>query len=386
MATIKIKVLGVFQKFIFKGYRCCIMKSYSIIFGVFTLFLVLVPILSYVIFPDSTGGFDTSQEKSFILGSSEPYTETSIGTSSNTVLDTTISTNGSTTNMNDTFKVLNTANNQVMNVSTKDYVIGSVCAEMPATFETETIKAQAIVCYTYAIRLRDIQKENPNSELHGADFSNDSGKYQAYYTDAQLKELYGSKYQEYYNKVASAVDEVLGLVITYDDKLIVPVFHSISYGKTEDALVVWGYNIPYLVSVDSTQDTKASSYLDTKTFTPTELQNRFLSVYSNMSFNSDCSKWIDIQSTSEVGTIVSVAVGGVSISGQEFREVLSLRSANFSVSYNGDTFTVTTKGYGHAVGLSQYGANQLAMQGYHYDDILKHYYSGVNIVDVSTIQ
>jgi stage II sporulation protein D len=309
-----------------------------------------------------------------------------------TTITTTFDTSTATTkdsnsigNSQDVFKVLNVANNEVMEVSARDYVVGAVCAEMPITFNVESLKAQAVVSYTYAVRLRELQKLSPNDDLHGADFSNDTNKYQGYYTEEQLKGLYGSNYDEYYAKVSSAVDEVLGQVLVYSDELIVPVFHSISCGKTENAKDVWGYDVPYLVSVDSLQDVQSAQFEETKTFTPTELKARIIASYPNVTFDDDIQTWVSIQATTDVGTVTSILVGDTTLTGQQFRDVLSLRSSAFEISYNGDTFSITTKGYGHDVGMSQYGANYLAENGKTYDEILKTYYSGVEIVDVDSV-
>lgn len=356
------------------------MKIYVIIVSIFALLLVIIPMTTFLALPNSIPKNDTSKDKSFILGGSN------VETSTETTTDTTSTTEGiSLVDDHSTFKVLDCTTHEILEVSALDYVIGSVCAEMPVLFEVETLKAQAVASYTYAIRLKDIQRVSPNDDLHGADFSNDSTKYQAFLTNNQIRQYYGSNYDEYYSKVSTAVKEVLGEVIVYSDELIVPVFHSISSGTTEDAKNVWGYSVPYLVSVDSSQDVSANGFIEVKTFTPTEIKSKFTEVYSDIVFSSDCSSWISIQSTTNADTVVSVNVGSITITGQEFRNVLGLRSSAFEVSYNGDTFDITTKGYGHDVGMSQYGANQLALQGYSYVDILKHYYNGVDIVDVSTL-
>lgn len=351
--------------------------------------MTLIPMTVFLISSNDKVKNDTTEEKSFILGSSSteiPITTTdTIQTSSEQPMSTTNDVKNSIGNSQDVFKVLDVTNNEIMTVSAKDYVIGSVCAEMPISFNEESLKAQAVVSYTYAVRLRELQKLSPNGELHGADFSNDSSKYQAYYTNDQLKNLYGSNYDEYYKKVSSIVDDVFGKVIVYSDELIVPVFHSISCGRTENAKNVWGYDVPYLVSVDSSQDAKSKQFEDTKTFTPDELKSRFSAIYSDIYFSNDKQSWISVQSTTDVGTVTSVLVGNKSISGQDFRNILSLRSSTFEVSYNGDTFTITTKGYGHDVGMSQYGANYLAEDGKSYEEIIKTYYSGVEIIDVKDI-
>lgn len=358
------------------------MKIYFIMISVFTILLLIVPMTVFIAFPNDISKNDTSKDKSFTLGSSDSVQDTTMDITLETQSQD-ITTYLNTSNDYSVFKILDSTTNEVMEISARDYVIGSVCAEIPAIFEAETIKAQAVISYTYAIRLKDIQKDTPNTGLHGADFSNDSTKYQAYFTNEQIKEYYGSNYDEYYKKISTAVDEVLDNVIVYNGELIVPVFHSISSGKTEDAKTIWGYSVPYLVSVDSSNDINASDFQDTKIFTPTDIKSKFSAVYPDITFSSDCTSWITIQSTSEVGTVTSVAVGSISISGQEFRNVLGLRSSNFDVSYNGDTFTVITKGYGHGVGLSQYGANQLALEGYSYIDILKHYYKGVEVISIT---
>lgn len=361
------------------------MKIYVAIISIFTLLLMLIPMVVFFTTPKHTSKNDTSQEKTFILGTSSPEIVTTTTPITNTTITQTTTENPSIGNSQGVFKVLNVANNEIMTVPERDYIIGSVCAEMPISFNVESLKAQAVVSYTYAVRLRELQKLSPNDDLHGADFSNDSSKYQAYYTNDQLKNLYGSNYDEYYKKVSSAVDDVLGKVIVYSDELIVPVFHSISSGKTENAKNVWGYDVPYLVSVDSPQDIQSSQFEDTKTFTPSEIKARFSATYSDIYFNDDISSWIRVQSTTDAQNVTSVLVGSKSISGQDFRNILSLRSCAFEVSYNGDVFNIKTKGYGHDVGMSQYGANYLAEDGKSYDEIIKTYYSGVEIVDVKEI-
>lgn len=348
------------------------------------LLLLLIPMTVFFISPSKDLKNDTSKEKSFILGNSEEVTTVTEITTTELEKEQPIQED-TLGKSQDTFKILDISTNEVLEVSARDYVIGSVCAEMPASFNIESLKAQAVVSYTYAVRLKELQELSPSESLHGADFSNDSTKYQAYYTDDQLKELYGSNYDEYYNKVSSAVDDVLGQVIVYSDELIVPVFHSISSGKTENAKNVWGYDVPYLVSVDSPQDIQSSQFEETKTFTPSEIKARFSATYSDIIFNDDISSWISVQSTTEAGTVISMTVGSKSMSGQDFRNVLSLRSSAFDVSYNGDTFSITTKGYGHDVGMSQYGANALAEEGKSYEEIIKTYYSGVEIINIADI-
>lgn len=281
----------------------------------------------------------------------------------------------------DILKVLDFTSGQVIELSMRDYVIGAVLAEMPATYNPEALKAQAVAVRTYAVRQREKQRLSPSPELMGADISNDSTKYQAYFTPAQAKEFYGSGYEQYRQKAADAVDASDGFILVYDGEPIIAAFHSMSGGRTESAETVWGSAVDYLVPVDSSEDTKAPSYLDERTFSESELSARVKAEFPSADFSSPAEEWIEIVGTSASGTVTEVNVGGAVLTGAEFRRVLSLRSANFTVLYNSDekAFCIATKGYGHGVGLSQYGANAMAENGADFEEILLHYYSGAEL-------
>ncbi|MDE7278939.1 MAG: SpoIID/LytB domain-containing protein, partial [Oscillospiraceae bacterium] len=174
----------------------------------------------------------------------------------------------------DTLKVLDFTSGQVMELSLRDYVIGAVLAEMPASYHEEALKAQAVAARTYAVRQREKQSLSPDPELMGADISNDSTKYQAYFTPEQAKSFYGSGYEVYLEKASTAVDATGSDVLVYGGEPIVAAFHSTSGGKTESAEVVWGSPVDYLVPVDSSEDEKSPSYLEENTFTEAELKAR----------------------------------------------------------------------------------------------------------------
>ncbi|MBQ6034222.1 MAG: SpoIID/LytB domain-containing protein, partial [Ruminococcus sp.] len=137
------------------------------------------------------------------------------------------------------YKVLDVDSGKVLKVPVREYVIGAVCAEMPASFGEEALKAQAVAAHTYAERQRLRAKESPSAELKGADFSNDTGKYQGYYTKEQIKEAFGDNFDKNYKKIAKAADEVLPYIITYEDAPIIAAFHSMSSGFTESAENAW---------------------------------------------------------------------------------------------------------------------------------------------------
>lgn len=280
------------------------------------------------------------------------------------------------------FKVLDITTGQVLTVSERDYIIGAVCAEMPATFHEEALKAQAVAAHTYAVRQREKEIANPTKELMGAYFSNDSSIYQAYFTVNQAKQFYKDSFDVYYNKICEIVDEVENEILTYNDEPIVAAFHSMSSGKTESALNIWGYQIDYLVPVESDGDVNAPKYLEEYTFTAEEMKARLVNSAHNITLGDDPAKWLQIKEKTPSDTIISLQVGDTELTGLELRTLLSIRSAAFEIAYENDEFTITTKGFGHGVGMSQYGANSMANSGSTYREILSHYYSGTEITEI----
>ncbi len=285
----------------------------------------------------------------------------------------------------DKLRVLDFTSGQVTELPLRDYVIGAVLAEMPAAYGEEALKAQAVAARTYAVRQREKQRLSPDPELLGADISNDSSKYQAYFTPGQAKAFYGDGYDAYYKKAADAADATGSDVLVYEGEPIVAAFHSTSGGKTESAEIVWGSPVDYLVPVESPSDEKSPTYLDEQTFTEAEVKARLETALKDTDFGDDPSEWIKINERSISGTVTEMTAGNAKLTGTEFRKIFSLRSANFTVEYGNGIFTVTTRGSGHGVGMSQYGANAMAEAGSDYKEILLHYYTGAEIVDMEEI-
>ena len=245
----------------------------------------------------------------------------------------------------------------------EEYLIGVVAAEMPATFELEALKAQAITARTYTLKT-----------LESEPFILDTVQHQAFKDHEQLKERWGTDFDEYYHKIRQAVEETRGLVLTHDGSLIRPLFFALSNGKTENSEDYFSEEVPYLRVVDSEWDKSVAGFVDQKTFEISELRDIFNdSSLTHASFN--------IISRTEGGNIQEVAVGNDHYSGREFREKLGLRSSDFSFSFEDDIIIVTTYGYGHGVGMSQTGANELAKMDKDYQDILEHYYQNIKIIE-----
>lgn len=285
----------------------------------------------------------------------------------------------------DTLKVLDFTTAQVTEIPLRDYVVGAVLAEMPAAYHSEALKAQAVAARTYAVRQREKQRLSPAPELMGADISNDSTKYQAYFTPVQAKSFFGDGYETYLEKAEKAVDDTEGLILLYEGEPIVAAFHSNSGGRTESAEVVWGSHVDYLVPVESEDDTKSPAYLDEQVFTSEEVRKHIENEYPEAGLTGASGEWISVKETSASGTVTKMLAGNAELTGADFRRLFSLRSANFTVVYNADEdrFYVTTKGYGHGVGMSQYGANAMAEKGADFSEILLHYYTGAELADIA---
>lgn len=274
----------------------------------------------------------------------------------------------------DSYMVLDVSSGEILNVPVREYVIGSVCAEMPATFETEALKAQAVAAHTYAERQHYRETISPTPELMGADFSNDTSKYQGFLTAEQIKNSYGENYDEYFEKVSDAVDDVLSYIITYNGEPIISAFHSMSPGITESAENLWGSPVEYLVPVDSSYDTSAPRYLDEISFSEKKLRGLLEDSFGDISLGEDMKSWFEIGSVSDSGTVLEITVGGKKVTGTDIRNALGLRSACFEIRYDDDCTIFTTKGFGHGVGMSQYGADSMAAEGKTWREILGHYY------------
>jgi len=272
----------------------------------------------------------------------------------------------------DVFKVLETDGNTVLTLSEQEYVFGVVACEMPPTYHEEALKAQAVAAYTLACRERLARRENPDKDLKGADFSGDPGRFQGYLNETQVREKFGDQYEDYSAKITAAVEAVEGQILTYEDDLVLAAYHAISPGKTESAQNVWGGGPEYLKPVLSAGDLLAPEYQTENEFTKKEIKQAFADF--NIIFSKKASDWFKEPEYTESGIVAQISLCGVSLTGQEVRAALGLRSASFDVDFADDKFIFTVRGYGHGVGMSQNGANYMAGQGFSYGEILCWYY------------
>ncbi len=274
----------------------------------------------------------------------------------------------------DVFRVMDTATGEVSTWDVRDFLIGTVACEMYATYHEEALKAQAVAAYTYYRYEQEQQRADPAASLKGADFSDVPGAFPDGYTTDGLRARWGDRFEEYYAKVSAAVDAVLGVTVTYDGAPARTVYHAISGGKTESAQTVWGTDYPYLQPADSPGDVLSPHYETVVTYSVAEIAAAL-----DLPAPDSAEGWIGDCALSDAGTVTALEIGGESFSGTTLRVKLPLRSPCFSVKTEGEQVTFTVHGYGHNVGMSQYGADYMARQGFTWQDILNHYYTGVTV-------
>ena len=260
----------------------------------------------------------------------------------------------------------------------EEYLIGVVAAEMPASYDVEALKAQAVAARTYTLYK---QNHGGCSAHTGADICTDSTHCQAYMTADEMSKIWGSEAENNLKKITEAVSSTMGEVLLYDGEEIQVFYHACAGGMTEDCENVYSQALPYLVSVDSVGEEDYSQYYGEVTVSFDEFKAAMSAFSPSIKIN-DVATCIGDIVRYDSGRVESIRIGNETFTGREIRGVFSLDSANFTIDIDGDV-TFETIGFGHGVGMSQTGANAMAQDGADYKDILTHYYTGVTITDLS---
>lgn len=258
-------------------------------------------------------------------------------------------------------------NDNIEHLDLEEYILGVVLAEMPTEFELDALMAQAVVARSYAY------KNMLKSKHAKGDLCTNSECCQAYLSQEEYLNAGGDPAM--LNKVAETVRKTSEQILTYEGQIIDATYFSCSGGRTEAAYAVWGSDVPYLQSVDSPGEENASHYTDTVQFSSSDFCKKL-----GIDLIGPAGLWVEDISYTEGGGVATVDLGGHHFSGTQIRMLLGLPSTAFVISAVGDTVTITTKGFGHRVGMSQYGANAMAKRGIGYDEILAHYYPGTELV------
>lgn len=277
-------------------------------------------------------------------------------------------------------KLLHTKNEEIEEIDLDTYLYGVVSSEMPANFEMEALKAQAVVARTYTL-----YKIINNNSKHGeASICDDSTCCQAWISkEDRLNKWNEEERQNNWEKIVSAVNETKGKIITYEGKPINAFFHSNSGGTTDTATNVWGgINYPYLQAVTTSGEDAYSQYSSEATVTKDEFISKIKEKHSDFEIDFSKENQIEILEYTDGGRIKTIKIGNLNLSGVEIRTIFGLRSARFEITIDGDNIKFTVLGYGHGVGMSQTGADSMAKQGANYEEIIKHFYTGVEITNI----
>lgn len=280
----------------------------------------------------------------------------------------------------DVVKVYITEKDKIEEVNLEEYICSVVSGEMPASFEMEALKAQAVVARTYLASKR----VNKCTKAKGADIC-DSVHCQVYMPKSVRMELWTTDTRdEYWSKISEAVNQTKDQVLSYNAELVLyPQFFSTSSGKTENSVDLYWADIPYLKSVESSGEEIAPKFTSEKVISIEDFISKFKESYGEHGLDeSNIEANIEVVSRSQAGSVKEINIAGESIRGQDFRFLMGLNSSNFIYSISGGNITFNCKGYGHGVGMSQWGANVMAKEGKTYEEIIKHYYTGVQITNL----
>ncbi len=278
-----------------------------------------------------------------------------------------------------TIKLLHKSDESIEEIKLDEYLLGVVSAEMPASFEQEALNAQAVVARTYT--LYSIKNSNKHE---GADLCDSSSCCQAWISkENRLLKWDENLREENWKKIETAVYTTKGKVITYNGEIIDAFFHSNSGGITETPASVWGgTNYPYLQSVETAGEDAYSQYSSEIVINKEEFKNKILENHKDLVLNFDQENPLEIIEYTDSNRVKTIRIGNINLSGVELRTILGLKSTNFTFSIDGENIVFSVIGYGHGVGMSQTGADSMAKSGSNYEEIIKHFYTGVEIIDI----
>lgn len=291
----------------------------------------------------------------------DEYTENKI-VENNTTTTKTTTTTKKVELLESDIKIIINKNNEIKELNLEEYIVGVVAGEMPASFEIEALKAQATASRTYAM-----YKIENFDNVYDVETTTDD---QVYITEEEMKTKWGSDFDTYYTKIKQAVLETKNQVMKKDNKVFKSYYFAMSNGYTEDSVTVFGENTS--TSVSSPWDNESLNKFEVSTtFTKSDLKTK-------LNLSEDITK-IEILSRDKTNRVSQLKVNDKTYTGIEFRHALTLRSADFTIIEENNNYIITTKGYGHGVGMSQYGANGMAKENYKYNEILKYYYQNIEI-------
>lgn len=337
------------------------MKNFISVFIILLAINILVPSAYYRIYYKTENG-QASDNTVYDSGTTEPFY-------------TNNSENPLNSGQQNPYSLYNLETHELEEMDLISFLVGSAACEMPAGYEMEAIKAQMIACHSYYLYCKN--NGVPHDDLN---LSFDQRYMQKYASKERLQEYWGLNFDEYYQKFLTCANEVKNLIVTFNGDVALTTYYAVSCGKTQTSKAEWGTELDYLTVTESADDVLSDNYLKVKSFSVQEMYDRFMTSFSGLSIDiGSPENWIGDIIYNQSGYVDTISAGGVKILGRDFRKYFELNSSCFMVFYEDGQFSIATKGYGHGVGMSQYGANQLSQQGKKYTEILAHYFPGTAI-------
>lgn len=350
-----------------------------LIIAIATIPLISVAINSEEYNKEKNVSEETTESYKSVIATTKNSTETQQKTKNNTqapAKSTESSTKSASATSDCSFKIFDKSQNKIINVNDFDFCCGALATETESDIPFEALKAQAVAIHTYYSYLRN-ESRRSNKEY---DFECNSKIWNVYVSEYQLKEKLGDTFDDTYNTIKKAVEEVGDTFVIYDNKLCMTKYFEISCGTTYSNKEVYNENIPYLQSVPSPFDTLANNYKTKAVFSEDEFDKKLNKKYSDYTPKDNPNENISGVDKTEHGAVLKLKAGNTEITGDDFVSIFNLRSKNFDISYTDEKYYITVMGYGENIGLSKFGACEMAKQGSDYLEILRHYYQNTTIV------
>ena len=268
---------------------------------------------------------------------------------------------------------------QTLTLPLKEYLRGALCTEMPHTFSLEALKAQVVCIHSYLLYCQNMNDESENPANDLVDLMVNSQNWEGYVSEEQARARLGDSFDTAWGLLTQAVEEAGDLVLTYQGEPALTVYCSMSNGRTEESQNLWQQALPYLTSVESPGDLLAEGYESSVSFSQQEVQQILKSAVADANLGEDPQGWIQVTERSPAGYVTKVQVGEKEVSGAQIRSAFGLRSSSFLLEWKEDRLEFQVLGYGHGIGLSQYGAQYMAQQGSSFQEILAHYFQGTTL-------
>lgn len=342
------------------------MKNFIYVFILLLSINLLLPVFYYNIYSKTSLGHVVDDSKS-----SSEQTDPFINPQPT-------DTNNSSSNIGTGYSLYNLETKELEEMDLISFLVGSAACEVPVTYEKQAIKAQMIACHSYYLYCK--KNGVPSDDLN---LSFDERYMQKYASKERLMEYWGMSFNENYEKFLSCANDVKNIILKYNNDVALTPYYAVSCGKTQTSENEWGQALDYLKCVKSPDDAISDDYLKVKNFSVQEMYDRFMTSFAGISLDIENPQdWIGDIEYNESGYVSTVKVGKVKVSGRDFRKFFELPSSCFMIFFEDNQFSVATKGYGHGVGMSQFGANQMSQKGKTYEEILMYYFPGTEMSNI----